>query len=155
MQLDERGTLAVVSHPGHEFLGIGARIGGELVAGVPQVVKVKASRPTAVRAGSQTRRRKLECASRDPVELAKTNRPRREPVQVRARVGNDQLGEVQDADTGPGLGRPERVTGPVVIELVSHPHGAGVQVDRRPQSAEVSPRHRDWPRRLRRASYDS
>ena len=34
MQLDERGTLAVVSHPGHEFLGIGARIGGELVAGV-------------------------------------------------------------------------------------------------------------------------
>jgi hypothetical protein len=79
----------------------------------------------------------------------------REPVQVRAHVGNDQLGEVHDADTGPGRGRPERVTGPVVVELASHPHGAGVQVDRRPQSAEVSPRHRDWPRRLRRASYDS
>jgi hypothetical protein len=72
-----------------------------------------------------------------------------------ARVGNDQLGEVHDADTGPGRGRPERVTGPVIIELASHSHGAGVQVDRRPQSAEVSPRHRDWPRRLRRASYDS
>jgi hypothetical protein len=75
VQLDERGTLAVVSYPGHEFLGIGARIGGELVAGVPQVVKVKASRLTAVRTGSQTRRRKLECASGEPVELAKTSPP--------------------------------------------------------------------------------
>ena len=43
----------------------------------------------------------------------------REPVQVRAHVGNDQLGEVHDADTGPGRGRPERVTGPVVVELAS------------------------------------
>jgi hypothetical protein len=42
VQVGQRGALAVVSHPDHEFLGIRARVGGELISGVPQVVKVDA-----------------------------------------------------------------------------------------------------------------
>jgi hypothetical protein len=42
VQVDERGALAVVAHPGHEFLEIRARVGGDLVPSVPQVVKVDA-----------------------------------------------------------------------------------------------------------------
>jgi hypothetical protein len=42
VQVDERGAFAVVSHPGHEFLEVRARVGSELVSGVPQIVKVDA-----------------------------------------------------------------------------------------------------------------
>jgi len=37
-----RGALAVVSHPGHKFLEVRARVSGQLVTRVPEVVKVKA-----------------------------------------------------------------------------------------------------------------
>jgi hypothetical protein len=42
VQVDQRGALTVVPHPDYEFLGVRARIGLELVAGVPQVVNVDA-----------------------------------------------------------------------------------------------------------------
>jgi hypothetical protein len=42
VQVDQRGALAVVSHPGHEFLRIRARVGSELISGLPQIVKVDA-----------------------------------------------------------------------------------------------------------------
>jgi hypothetical protein len=37
VQIDQRGALAVVPHPDHEFPGIRARIGCELIAGMAQV----------------------------------------------------------------------------------------------------------------------
>jgi hypothetical protein len=42
VKVDQRGALGVLPHPGHEFFGVRARIGSELVAGVPQVVEVDA-----------------------------------------------------------------------------------------------------------------
>jgi hypothetical protein len=42
VQVDQRSALAVVAHPGHEFFEIRSRVGGELVAGVSQVVQVDA-----------------------------------------------------------------------------------------------------------------
>ena len=44
MKIDQRGPFAVVPHPGHQFFRVGARVGRELVAGVPQVVNVDALR---------------------------------------------------------------------------------------------------------------
>ena len=48
---------------------------------------------------------------------------------MRTHVGNDQLREVHDTDTGPRLGRPERVASPVIVKLAGNPHGARVEVD--------------------------
>ena len=42
VQVDQRGPLAVVPHPDHEFFEVRARVGGELVPGVLQVMKVNA-----------------------------------------------------------------------------------------------------------------
>jgi hypothetical protein len=42
VQVDERGAFGVVPHPDHEFPEVRARVGGELVPSVPQVVKVNA-----------------------------------------------------------------------------------------------------------------
>jgi len=42
VQVDERGAFGVVPHPGHEFPEVRARVDGELVSGVPQVVKMNA-----------------------------------------------------------------------------------------------------------------
>src|SRR6202007_1901131 len=65
-----------------------------------------------------------------------------------------------DADTGPGLRRPERVTGLVVVELASHPDGARLQVDvcrsergeLGPAEASKGPSHRGAPAAARPAA---
>ena len=52
-----------------------ALVGGELVPGVPQVVKVNALQADRAIAGSQIRLRTFEWDSGEPVELAKTSAP--------------------------------------------------------------------------------
>jgi hypothetical protein len=42
VEVDERGPRAVVAHVLHQFAKARARVGGELVAGMAQVVKVNA-----------------------------------------------------------------------------------------------------------------
>ena len=42
VQVDQRGPLAVMAHPDHQFPGVRARVGGELVAGMTRVVNVDA-----------------------------------------------------------------------------------------------------------------
>jgi hypothetical protein len=56
MQVDERGASTVVAHARHQLTRICARIGDELVSGMPQVVKVSADQAVAAAAGIQTRR---------------------------------------------------------------------------------------------------
>jgi hypothetical protein len=89
VKVDQRGALGALPHPGHEFLGVRACIGGELVAGVPQVVEVDAFQTDSGQAGSQTRWRKLEWESGDPVELLKRTRPEMEP-SANARTGRER-----------------------------------------------------------------
>jgi hypothetical protein len=38
---NQRGAGTIVAHPGHEFARVGARVGDELIAGVPKVVEVE------------------------------------------------------------------------------------------------------------------
>ena len=52
MQVDHGGALAVVSHTDHEFPKVRARVGGELVAGMPQVVKKEWPVPVVVKLAS-------------------------------------------------------------------------------------------------------
>jgi hypothetical protein len=81
------------------------------------------------------------------------HRRRRQPVQVLAHVGHDQLGKVHVPHTGPRLGQPKRVTRIVVIELASDPHRPG---QRRRCAAPLARRQRrrsalEGPRGTRRA----
>src|SRR5262249_50218066 len=113
------------------FAEVRARVGGKLIAGAPQVVKVNASQAdsgerghpgaTAEVAGRQ--RRALgtgEDESRGLVERG----------EVLAELRRDEVRERDDPPTGLRLGRPERVTAAALIDdLAGYPHGAGVEVD--------------------------
>lgn len=44
MLVDDRGPLAVVTHPRHQVRQPGAAAGGQVVSGVPEIVKVQAFR---------------------------------------------------------------------------------------------------------------
>ena len=73
MQVDELGAFAVVSHSGHEFLEVRALVGGELVSGVPQVVKVNARQAGNGQGGEPDAAAKFEWDSGEPVEVTKTS----------------------------------------------------------------------------------
>ena len=131
MQVDQRGPGAVVAHTFHQLTRVRARVGGEDVAGVPQVVKVGAGQ-----AGTGERR----CPGA-AVEVAATKRlairagedqgrSGIEPVEVCAEVGGDEIREGDAAAAGGRLGRPERVaaTGRIV-DLAGNPDGARFGVD--------------------------
>jgi len=107
-----------------------ALVGGELVPGVPQVVKVNALQADSGQRGQPDPIADIRVGQRRAGRAGEDQRPRRgKPAQVLAHVGNDQIGEGHDAQTCPGLRRPERVTRLVVVELAGNPDGAGVQVD--------------------------
>ena len=72
VQVDERGAFGVVPHPHHEFPEVRARVGGELVPGVPQVVKVNALQADSGQGGKpglrdRLRRHLTEPARQNPL----------------------------------------------------------------------------------------
>jgi hypothetical protein len=99
-----------VPHAIHQLTQVGTRIGGELVTGMPQIVKVDHREPGSAK-------------SWPPDAAAEVTEPQRatfgtgehEPVvtgcgvgdDVRGKVGGDHLGEGHQALTGVRLGRPE------------------------------------------------
>jgi hypothetical protein len=53
VQVDQRGALAVVTHPDHEFPGVRACVVRELVGGMTQVVNVDALQADRGRGGDR------------------------------------------------------------------------------------------------------
>ena len=91
-----------MAHPGHEFAGIRARIGTELIAGMPQIVEVNArqtgcfesGQPDAVAEVGVCQRRTARAGEDEQCVLGKC-------VKVLAQVRCDQVGEGDDAASGP------------------------------------------------------
>ena len=75
VDVDQRGARTVVAYPCHEFLRIRGRIGGELVAGMAQVVNVDAFKADRDERRIQTRRRKLVLDNAAPSGLVNARTP--------------------------------------------------------------------------------
>jgi hypothetical protein len=130
VQVDQRGTRAVVAHPRHEFIGVRARVSGELVAGMPQVVTADTGQ------ADRSERGKPDTASEVRVHQRASSRAgegQRGTIgkrgEVLAQLRHDQVSEDDDPTTGPRLRRAEQGCSSTTGERASYPHGAGLQVD--------------------------
>src|SRR5690242_7197142 len=118
VKVDQRGAFGVLPHPSHELPEVSARIGGELIAGVPQVVEVNVFKTYSGQRGKPDTPPEVRMRKRRSCRAAEHERGRkRNPPQVLPQVKIDQLRERDDAGTGLGLGRAELVTLFVVVEL--------------------------------------
>jgi hypothetical protein len=129
VQVDHGGVLAVVSHPDHEFPGVRARVGGELLAGVPQVVKVNALQADGGENGQPHTAAEVGVRERRAGRGSEDERRRRGKLgQVLTKIRRDQLGKVHVPHTGRRLGRPEGMASTVVVKLAGDLYRAGIQV---------------------------
>lgn len=139
MQVDQRGALGVLPHPGHEFLEVRARVGGHLVAGMTEIVEVNAVEADSGQRGKPDTLAEIRvrdgCSRRGGED---ERAGERDPVQMLPHVGNDQLGERNGTNTGLGLGRAEAVALAVVVELACT----------RMVRASTQHRRRNWPRTI-------
>jgi hypothetical protein len=133
-----------VPHAGHQLTQVGIRIGGELVTGMPQIVKRIIGSPAARRAGRQTRRQKLLSLSGLPWGLVNTS-----PVvagrsigdDVRGKVGSYHFGNGYRVPTGVGLRRPEvKAAATWLAQLPRDPDGTSLHLDiGPPQRGQLTP----------------
>jgi hypothetical protein len=102
VQVDQGRTRAVVAHPFHEFPGVRALVGDELIASVPQVVEVDAGQAGRGEGGQP------DTATEVGVCQGRAGRAGEdewcalgECPKVVAQVGCDQVSEGDGTATGP------------------------------------------------------
>ena len=102
MQVDQHSTWAVVAHPRHEFPRIGTRSGGELVAGMPQIMKVDPGQPDCSERGEPDATAEVRIGQRRASRTSERKRSAtRKRGEVLTQVRRDQIGESDDAATSP------------------------------------------------------
>ena len=116
MQVDQRGPAAGVTHALHQLAEVGARLGDQVVAGVPEVVEVD-----ALEVGSSDRR------DPDPVPESGVTE------QFAFRAGEEQA-------VRPG----QSVLGQVVLTMAGS-IGAGMMTTRRPAAVLGGEKSGAWP----------
>ena len=89
-----------MSHPGHQFFRVGARVGSELIAGVPQVVNVDALQADSGQRGKPHATAEVRVRKRRAGRAAEDERDReRNPLQVISQIRDDQLRKRDSANT--------------------------------------------------------
>jgi hypothetical protein len=132
--VDERRPLVVMSHARHQIPKRDAHVGGECVAGVPEVVEVQAGHPHGAHdvdpAGQFVEAATPQRAALDPREDERVIVVLRVLRKVCGQVRDDARGDAHRPPTGTGLGRTKKHL-PVVLFGIgkSHAHGAGGEVD--------------------------